>query len=74
MATDVLEDTPELIERAVGEALTARSISIDSFTGLGPEDLCCLTKVTPCRPHCAAPSPGLCVRALVPCACRHPRR
>ena len=47
MATDVLEDTPEFIERAVGEALTARSISIESFSGLGPEDLCCLTKVPP---------------------------
>jgi len=32
------------IQRAIGEAITARSIAIDYYQGLGPPDLCCVTK------------------------------
>ena len=42
---DCLETTVENIERALGEAITARSIALDYYTGLGPPDLCCLNKV-----------------------------
>ena len=42
--SDAIHDTPESIERVIGEALTARSISIDFFSGVGPADLCCVTK------------------------------
>jgi hypothetical protein len=42
--SDTIHDTPESIERVIGEALTARSISIDFFSGVGPADLCCITK------------------------------
>jgi hypothetical protein len=42
--SDTIQDTPESIERVIGEALTARSISIDFFSGVGPADLCCITK------------------------------
>ena len=38
-------DTPENIERAVGEASTARAISLDSFVGLGPPDMVCTQKL-----------------------------
>ena len=31
-------------QRAIGEAITARSIAIDYYQGLGPPDLCCVTK------------------------------
>ncbi len=39
--SDAISDTPENIERVIGEAITARSISIDFFCGVGPADLCC---------------------------------
>jgi hypothetical protein len=42
--SDAVNDTPESIERVIGEAITARSISIDAFSGIGPADLCCVTK------------------------------
>jgi hypothetical protein len=42
--SDAIHDTTESIERVIGEALTARSISIDFFSGVGPADLCCITK------------------------------
>jgi hypothetical protein len=42
--SDAISDTPENIERVIGEAITARSISIDFFSGVGPADLCCITK------------------------------
>lgn len=42
---DCLEKTAENVERALGEAITARSIAIDYYSGLGPPDLCCLNKV-----------------------------
>lgn len=42
---DGLEGTVENIERAIGEAATARSIAIDYYQGLGPPDLCFLSKV-----------------------------
>lgn len=41
---DFLESTQENIEKALGEAITARSIALDYYTGLGPPDLCCLNK------------------------------
>ena len=41
-------------QRAIGEAITARSIAIDYYQGLGPPDLCCVTKqVRPHMRHCA---------------------
>jgi len=39
-----LRGTAENVERAVGEALTARSIAIDYYRHGGPPDLCCLEK------------------------------
>jgi hypothetical protein len=42
---DSLEKTVENVERALGEAITARSIALDYYNGLGPPDLCCLQKV-----------------------------
>jgi hypothetical protein len=31
-------------ERAIGEAMTARSIALDYYQGMGPPDLCTVTK------------------------------
>ena len=42
---DGVEGTPENKERAVGEAMTARAIALSYYQGLGPPDLCCLTKL-----------------------------
>ncbi len=43
-AAEALDGIAENQERAIGEAITARSIAIDYYQGLGPPDLCCLTK------------------------------
>jgi hypothetical protein len=42
---DGVDGTPENKERAVGEAMTARAIALSYYQGLGPPDLCCLTKL-----------------------------
>ena len=39
-------------QRAIGEAITARSIAIDYYQGLGPPDLCCVTKQVCANQRC----------------------
>ena len=58
---DSIEGTPENKERAVGEAMTARAIELDQYQGLGPPDLCSLTKnyVRAWLPYEAGSLPGL---------------
>ena len=41
---ETLDSTQENIEKALGEAITARSIALDYYSGLGPPDICCLNK------------------------------
>jgi hypothetical protein len=54
MSSSVIKHTAEIIERALGECIAARSIHLDAHVGLGPADLCHLTKVSLVRKRAAA--------------------